>query len=76
MMKDANYFVEKIGMLPHPEGGFYKEIYRSADVIYNSDVHPRNICKAIYFLLEKDHKSHFHRIKSDELWFHHEGETL
>jgi predicted cupin superfamily sugar epimerase len=76
MVKDANYFVEKIGMLPHPEGGFYKETYRSVDVISNSDGHPRNTATAIYFLLEKDNKSHFHRIKSDELWFHHVGETL
>jgi predicted cupin superfamily sugar epimerase len=75
-MKDAKYFIDKIGMLPHPEGGFYKETYRSKEVVYNSENNQRNISTAIYFLLEKENKSHFHRIKSDELWFHHEGETL
>lgn len=72
----AAYFIKKLEMLPHPEGGFYKEIYRSTAVIRNSDGNQRNVSTAIYFLLEKENKSHFHRIKSDELWFHHAGDTL
>ena len=38
-------------MLPHPEGGYYVEVYRSADVTQ------------IYYLLEKNQKSHWHRLK-------------
>ncbi|MEO5911671.1 MAG: cupin domain-containing protein [Pelobium sp.] len=75
-MKNAAYFIDKLQMLPHPEGGFYKETYRSAALIPNFSGDQRSISTAIYFLLEKDNRSHFHRIKSDELWFHHYGETL
>ncbi|MBU0696498.1 MAG: cupin domain-containing protein [Bacteroidetes bacterium] len=76
MMKDAKYFIDKIGMLPHPEGGFYKETYRSTNEIANAEGNLRSISTPINFLLENNNKSHFHKIKSDELWFHHEGETL
>ncbi|MBD3747939.1 MAG: cupin domain-containing protein [Sphingobacteriales bacterium] len=72
----VDYLIKKLEMLPHPEGGFYKETYRSADFIPNSDGNQRNVSTAIYFLLEKENKSHFHRIKSDEHWFHHIGEPL
>lgn len=63
-------------MQPHPEGGYYKETYRSADLVNNAEGNQRNISTAIYFLLENQQKSHLHKIKSDELWFHHQGETL
>lgn len=75
-MKTSTYFIEKLKLLPHPEGGFYKETYRAIEEINNADESRRNLSTAIYFLLEKDKKSHFHRIKSDELWFHHFGATL
>ena len=76
MVKDANYFVEKIGMLPHPEGGFYKETYRSKETLVNDDGENRNVSTSIYYLLENEDKSHFHRIKSDELWYFHSGQAL
>lgn len=76
MKKDSKYFIEKLGLVGHPEGGFYAETYRGQQQIKNSDGNKRNISTAIYFLLSDTQKSHFHRIKSDELWFHHEGETL
>ncbi|MBL0310739.1 MAG: cupin domain-containing protein [Bacteroidetes bacterium] len=63
-------------MLPHPEGGYYKETYRSAEKVKNRDGEERNCCTAIYFLLEDGDISHFHRIQSDELWFFHSGQTL
>jgi predicted cupin superfamily sugar epimerase len=67
--------IEKLQLLPHPEGGFYKETYRSAaDISIDGNV--RQMCTSIYYLLEDDNRSHFHRIKSDELWFFHLGEPL
>ena len=63
--------IEKFDLIPHPEGGFYKETYRS-----EMDFGNRKIMTAIYFLLTSDHVSHFHRIKSDELWFYHAGSPL
>jgi predicted cupin superfamily sugar epimerase len=75
MTQNATYWIEKLQMTAHPEGGFYKETYRSADEIETS-FGTRNISTAIYFLLQDFQKSHFHKIKSDEQWFHHLGETL
>lgn len=76
MEKSAQYYISKLNLIGHPEGGFYAETYRSQQKIKNSEGNNRNISTAIYFLLSDTQKSHFHRIKSDELWFHHEGETL
>lgn len=68
--------VEKLGLQEHPEGGFYKETYWSHQTIETDKNVYRNISTAIYFLLENENKSLFHRIKSDELWFFHQGEAL
>ena len=68
--------VERLGLQEHPEGGFYKETYRSSQTIETDKNVYRNISTAIYFLLENENKSLFHRIKSDELWFFHQGEAL
>lgn len=76
MEKDAQYYIDKLNLTAHPEGGFYTETYRSKQTINNVEGKERNVSTAIYFLLSDHQKSHFHRIKSDELWFHHEGETL
>ena len=65
--------VEKLELLPHPEGGFYKETYRSEETLENKD---RNLLTSIYFLLTSENVSHFHRIKSDELWYHHTGSAV
>jgi len=68
--------VERLGLQEHPEGGFYKETYRSNQTIETDKNVFRNISTAIYFLLENENISLFHRIKSDELWFFHQGEAL
>jgi uncharacterized protein len=73
---DAKKLIQKLQMLPHPEGGFYKETYRSEQKMTTSEGLIRNVCTAIYFLLENEDKSHFHRIKSDESWFFHQGESI
>ena len=68
--------IETLQLQPHPEGGWYRETYRSAETLVNNNGAKRNVCTAIYFLLEGKDKSHFHRIESDETWFFHSGETL
>lgn len=68
--------IQHLGLLPHPEGGYYKETYRSEEFTTNQNGAIRNVCTAIYFLLEGNNKSHFHRIQSDELWFFHLGQSL
>lgn len=78
-MKTAEYWIKHLQLLPHPEGGYYKEVYRS-----NAETHhlptgfdgSRNFCTSIYFLLTSSDRSVFHRIKSDETWHFYSGSTL
>ena len=68
-------------MLPHPEGGYYKESYRSRETIAQSALPDRftgarSFSTAIYFLMESGDFSAFHRIKSDECWHFYEGQAL
>jgi predicted cupin superfamily sugar epimerase len=80
-MRSASYYINKLNLQAHPEGGYFAETYRSADTI-DSDALPqsfdgdRNISTAIYFLLEGHQFSAFHRIKSDELWHFYAGIPL
>ena len=72
----APEIIDKLKLIPHPEGGFYSETYRSDYTILNEKKESRHVCTAIYYLLEDQDKSLFHRIKSDELWFFHLGQPL
>jgi hypothetical protein len=73
--------IRQYDLLPHPEGGYYREQYRSAEQI-KKDALPerfsgdRVFSTAIYFLLEQSNFSAFHRIKSDECWHFYVGDTL
>ena len=72
-----DYWIDKLGLLPHPEGGFYKETYRSS-VIVESDQFKstKRASTGIYFLLTSDNFSAFHRIKSDEMWHFYYGDPI
>jgi len=72
-MTTAQELVQSLGLLPHPEGGFYKETYRSELALDGID---RQLLTSIYFLLTSANASKFHRIKSDELWYFHAGRPL
>jgi predicted cupin superfamily sugar epimerase len=72
----AQEVIDKLKLIPHPEGGFYKETYRSDHTIVNEKKENRHVCTAIYYLLEDEGRSLFHRIRSDELWFFHQGQPL
>lgn len=80
-MHSEEYWIRHLNLLPHPEGGFYRETYRSKEIIPRDGLParfpaPRNFSTAIYFLLRSQDKSLFHRIKSDELWHFHYGSSL
>lgn len=64
--------VHTLQLQPHPEGGYYRETYRS--VLKNEE--NQSLMTSIYFLLTSDSPSHFHRIQSDENWYFHEGNPL
>lgn len=68
--------VEAYGLAPHPEGGFYKETYRSSETMTTRGGAARPISTGILFLLPEGEKSRLHRIKSDELWHFHLGGPL
>jgi len=69
----AHEIISCLGLTPHPEGGYFKETYRSSGVISGLQ---RNYSTAIYFLLGKGDKSHLHRIKQDEIWHFYLGGRL
>jgi uncharacterized protein len=80
-MQTADYWIHHLKLGPHPEGGFYRETYRSKENIQLCGLpsrfpSPRSFSTAIYFLLRSQDKSLFHRIKSDELWHFHSGSPL
>jgi len=67
--------------MPHPEGGYFKEIYR-ADEKYSAEYLPdrysgnRNFSTSIYFMLTGEDVSNFHRLQSDELWHFYDGSSI
>jgi uncharacterized protein len=81
MMKDAGYWIEKLGLEAHPEGGYYRQTYKS-DLILAKESLPakfsgaRAASTAIYFLLQGEDFSAFHRLRSDEVWHFYVGATL
>lgn len=73
--------VNALSLLPHPEGGFYKEVYKSSTTIPKTALKAvfsgdRSYCTSIYFLLTSENFSGFHRIKQDEIWNFYEGSPL
>lgn len=77
MRKPPKYWIERLGLEPHPEGGYFKETYRSAESAEFTDFpSERNVSTGIYFLLTAGNFSAFHRIKSDEMWHYYAGDAL
>jgi len=76
----AQSYIQALQMQPHPEGGFFSESYRSQQTMEvtapGGGTQQRNVCTAIYFLLEAGNFSAFHRIQSDEIWHFYAGQAL
>jgi uncharacterized protein len=70
---DAPDIIDLLGLVPHPEGGWFRETWRSEPV---ADGHPRSAGTAIYFLLVGSERSHWHRVDADETWHHYLGAPL
>lgn len=76
-MKSAQQIIKELDLLPHPEGGYYKETYRADTQVYSQYVEQdRNAITCIYFLLIQGQISRFHRVKHDEIWHFYLGSPL
>jgi predicted cupin superfamily sugar epimerase len=79
MRRDARpaELIAQLGLAPHPEGGFYAEVFRSIRVVEPLDGRPRrSALTSIYFLLTSGGISRWHLVGSDEVWCHLEGAPL
>ena len=81
MNSRAKQYIDKLQLISHPEGGYFREVYRSDELI--SKVHLPNrydssrvFSTSIYFLLEGKQVSKFHRLNSDEQWHFYDGSAL
>jgi uncharacterized protein len=81
MPLSATFWIRKLELIPHPEGGYFREVYRSRESVkhdalperYSGD---RSFMTSIYYLLESQRPSYFHRLHSDEIWHFHTGSAL
>jgi len=81
MNAKAKYYIDKLQLIRHPEGGYFKEVYRSSEFIkaenlplrYKSN---RTFSTSIYFLLEGNEFSSLHKLKSDEIWHFYDGSPV
>ena len=72
----ASFWIQELLLQPHAEGGYFRETGHSPELIVAEDQRERYLFSNILFLLTADNPSHFHRLKSDEAWYFHEGSTL
>lgn len=77
----SQQIIDHFNLLPHPEGGFYKEYYRSEDLLLASQLperysSERAFSTAIYYLLDRGARSKLHRLKTDEIWHFYSGDPL
>jgi predicted cupin superfamily sugar epimerase len=80
-MSRIDQLIQQFKLEPHPEGGWYKQTYKSNEEIVAGALPKRfagsrSFATAIYFLLEQGNFSGFHRIKSDECWHFYTGDPL
>jgi len=81
MHSEAAEWIVKLGLRPHTEGGFYREIYRSptplpAKVLPATFDSSRVMVTTITYLLPGNQVSRIHRLRGDEMWFYHTGSSL
>lgn len=76
----ATDWIKRLGLLPHPEGGYFRETYRSPLVLPTEALPDhggdRSSCTAIYFLVTANAPSRLHRLATDEVWHHYAGDPL
>lgn len=81
MIHSARYWIDKLQLTNHSEGGYYREVYRSDEFVHKKNLPDRyssfrSFSSSIYFLLESNEFSAFHHLKSDEIWHFYEGSAI
>lgn len=81
MNQQARKYIKQLGLIKHPEGGYFKEVYRSGEIIRQKHLpkrykSARNFSTSIFFLLEGKQFSSFHKLQSDELWHFYDGSIV
>ncbi len=71
-MSSASDIIARLELKPHPEGGYYRETFRDV----RADAQGRSCSTAIYFLLARGERSHWHRIDAVEIWHYYSGAAL
>ena len=76
-MSDVQALIDRLRLAAHPEGGHFRELYRSTTQVQPADDRsPRASLTTIYFLLTAGQIGRWHRVRSDEVWHFYEGEPL
>ena len=81
MHSKAQKYIKQLQLKKHPEGGYFREVYRSGERILPTHLPKRykslrNFSTSIYFLLEGNQFSSFHLLQSDELWHFYDGSAV
>ena len=77
MQDRASHLISTLGLQPHPEGGHFREVFRSSHAVQPQDGRAeRSALTTIYFLLRTGEQSRLHRVSSDEVWHFYEGDPL
>ena len=71
-LPSAAEMIARLELKPHPEGGHFRETFRDA----RADANGRPVSTAIYFLLARGERSHWHRIDVVEVWHYYAGSAL
>jgi predicted cupin superfamily sugar epimerase len=71
-MPSASDIIARLELKPHPEGGYYRETFRD----FRADPQGRAMSTAIYYLLGRGDRSHWHRIDAVEIWHYYSGDAL
>lgn len=76
MHPDARALIDSLHLQPHPEGGYYRQTYRSSERVVTARGAERSALTSIYYLLTADRFSSFHSLSSDETWHFYRGSPL
>jgi len=73
----ASTLIQLLDLAPHPEGGYYRQLYRSSQVVQADESQLRRAAiTTIYYLLAAGQYGRWHRVTSDEIWHYYEGDPL